>query len=82
MKALQKFTDEYLHNCRGMTHDQVLQFLEDFRCLHQARAAASKLISIKVPEDLLRAFKAKAALAQTPYQAKIKALMKDWILAD
>jgi predicted DNA binding CopG/RHH family protein len=82
MKAVQKFTDEYLESCRGMTPDQVLDFLEDFRRLHEARPATSKLISIKVPEDLLRAFKTKAALAQTPYQAKIKALMKEWILYD
>ena len=82
MKAVQKFTDEYLESCRGMTPDQVLQFLEDFRRLHGARPAASKLISIKIPEDLLRAFKTKSALAQIPYQAKIKTLMKEWLLAD
>lgn len=82
MKAVQKFSDEYLESCRGMTPDQVLQFVDDFRHLHEARPTASKLISIKVPEDLLRAFKTKAALAQTPYQTKIKALMKEWILAD
>ena len=82
MKALQKFSDEYLQSCRGMTPDQVLQFLDDFRRLHGTAQVASRLISIKVPEDLLRAFKTKAALAHTPYQTQIKALMRDWILED
>jgi predicted DNA binding CopG/RHH family protein len=82
MKAIQKFNDEYLRSCRGMAPDQILQFLDDFRRLHESSPVASKLISIKVPENLLRAFRTKAALAQTPYQTKIKALMQDWILED
>lgn len=81
MKAIQYFSDEYLEQCRGMTPDQVIQFLEDFRQLHGPRHAASKLISMKVPEDLLSAFKTKAKLANTPYQAQIKVLMKRWVLS-
>jgi len=34
----------------------------------------------KVPTDLLNTFKAKATLANTPYQTQIKALMKAWVL--
>jgi predicted DNA binding CopG/RHH family protein len=80
MKALQKFSDEYLESCRDMTPDQIIQFLDDFRRLHGTRPAPSKLISIKVPSDLLNVFKAKAAIANTPYQTQIKALMKAWVL--
>ena len=80
MKAVQYFSDDYLAHCREMSTEQILRFLDDFRRLHGAKPATSKLISIKVPEDLLDAFKAKAKLAGTPYQTRIKALMKDWLL--
>ena len=79
MKAVQYFSDEYLAQCRAMSPDQVLRFLDDFRRLHGAPAAPSKLISMKVPEDLLAAFKAQAKLEGVPYQSQIKALMKEWL---
>ena len=82
MKAIQHFSDDYLEQCRGMTPDQVLRFLDDFRRLHSHKPAASKLISMKVPEDLLNAFKAKAKLSNTRYQTQIKTLMKAWVLDD
>ena len=63
-----------------MTADQIVRFLDDFRRLHGGTPARSQAISIKVPADLLRAFKARAALAKTPYQTQIKALMKTWVL--
>ena len=80
MKTVQYFSDEYLERCRGMTPEQILRFLDDFRRLHGSSPVKSKLISIKVPEDLLNAFKTRAAIANTPYQAQIKVLMKDWLL--
>ena len=79
MKTVQYFSDEYLAQCRAMSPDQVLRFLDDFRRLHGARPAPSKLISLKVPEDLLNAFKAQAQLAGVPYQTQIKTLMKEWL---
>ncbi len=81
MKTVQRFSDEYLQSCREMSPDQIVKFLDDFRRLHGARVAPSKLISMKVPTDLLAAFKAKAALANTRYQTQIKELMKAWVLA-
>ncbi len=81
MKALQHFSDEYLRQCRDMTPDQIIRFLDDFRQLHGANMRSrSKLISIKIPENLLSAFKARAALTNTPYQTQIKVLMKAWVL--
>jgi len=67
-----------------MTPDQVLRFLDDFRKLHGGRAATpprSRLISLKVPEDLLEAFKTRARLSGRPYQTVIKELMRSWLLA-
>ncbi len=80
MKAVQKFSDEYLESCREMTPDQIIEFLDDFRRLHGGVTDRSKLISMKVPENLLAAFKAKARLSGMPYQTKIKLLMKNWVL--
>ncbi len=80
MKAIQLFSEEYLQQCRGMTPDQVVKFLDDFRRLHGNRPARSKLISMKVPEDLLNTFKARAKMINMPYQTQIKTLMKAWVL--
>jgi predicted DNA binding CopG/RHH family protein len=80
VRPVQFFTDEYLRQCRGMTADQVIRFLEDFRNLHAGRPTRSKLISLKVPEDLLQAFRQRAELAGVPYQAQIKRLMRKWVL--
>lgn len=86
MRPVQYFTPEYLEQCRQMTPDQIIRFLEDFRRLHggtapEASRVKSRLISIKVPEDLLEAFKTKSRLERRPYQAQIKALMKDWLVS-
>jgi predicted DNA binding CopG/RHH family protein len=81
MKPVQYFSDEYLEQCRSMTPDQIIQYLDDFRKLHGTRTfSRSKLISMKVPESLLNVFKAQAAREGIPYQTKIKALMKEWVL--
>jgi predicted DNA binding CopG/RHH family protein len=80
MKAVQYFSDDYLEQCRELSAEQIIRYLDDFRCLLAAQPKPSKLISIKVPEDLLNAFKAKSRLAGTPYQTQIKALMKAWLL--
>ncbi len=79
MKAVQRFSDEYLARCREMSHAEIVRFLDDFRRLHGARPAPSRLISMKVPEDLLDAFKWRARLLGVPYQAQIKRLMADWL---
>ena len=80
MKTPQKFTDEYLRQCQKMSADEILAFLEDFRKLHgEQRPEKSKLISIKVSETLLDAFRKKCALHNLRYQTQIKALMRAWV---
>jgi len=80
VRPVQYFTEEYLEQCRGMTADEVIRFLEDFRKLHARRPSRSRLISLKVPQDLLQAFRQKAELAGVPYQTQIKRLMREWVL--
>jgi len=79
MKVVQTFSDEYLERCRDMSHDEIARFLDDFRRLHGKRRSPSRLISMKVPEDLLAAFKAQAKLHNVPYQTQIKRLMTAWL---
>jgi len=78
MKPVQYFSDEYLEQCKGATPLQILEFLEQYR-LMQAKPAASKLISMKVPEPLLEAFRRKCELEGLKYQTQIKKLMQEWI---
>jgi hypothetical protein len=78
MKTVQYFTKEYLDACKKMSVGEILEYLEQFRLL-QATPAKSKLISIKIPADLLSAFKRKAALYNTPYQTMIKKLLQKWV---
>ena len=81
MKPVQYFTDEYLAQCRAMTPDQIIGFPYDFRQLHGSTIPVkSKLISIEVPENLPHVFRELAAREGTPYQTKIKVLMKECIV--
>lgn len=80
MRPVQLFSKGYLEQCRAMTPEQVVRFLDDFRVLHSpARPARSRLISLKVPEPLLDSFRAKSRLSGTPYQTQIKRLMSSWL---
>jgi len=80
MKTIQYFTPEYLEKCSKMKPEQILVFLDDYRTIFfQAKPKKTKLISIKIPEDLLGAFRAKSDLNGVKYQTQIKNLMKDWV---
>lgn len=81
MKTVQYFTKEYLEHCSKLSTGEILEFLEDFRLLHapENRPERSKLISIRVPERLLAAFRKKATFRGTAYQTQIKRLMEEWL---
>ena len=58
----------------------IVDFLEMFRELSDPRARHPlKLISLKVPEPLLAAFRFKAEQQSVPYQTMIKRLMVEWL---
>ena len=78
MKPVQYFSDEYLDQCRTATPEQVLTFLENYRLMQEVESK-SKLISMKVPESLLAAFRQKCELEGMKYQTQIKQLMRDWL---
>jgi predicted DNA binding CopG/RHH family protein len=82
MRATQYFNKEYIQECKNLNPEQILQFLEDFAELHYApdlHRSRSKLISIKIPENLLAVFRQKCKGQGVNYQTKIKELMRSWL---
>ena len=80
--VVQEFSSEYLAQCQKMSSEEILNFLDQFGLIHgnpALKQSKSKLISMKVSEDLLQAFKAKAKLEGVRYQSQIKILMRQWI---
>lgn len=55
------------------------QMSSSFQLQKNANFHKTKAISIRIPENLLSAFKTKAKLNGKPYQTKIKELMRDWL---
>lgn len=77
---VQRFTREQLERGRELSPLQILRYIEDYRAMHLPRGRQrSKLISLKLSEPLLRAFKDKSQLSGIPYQSQIKALMRQWL---
>lgn len=79
-KTTQYFSKEYLERCRGLSHDQIIEFLENYRNLVLKKPEKCQLISLKIEPSLLKAFKQKAALNGCHYQTKIKELMREWLI--
>ena len=79
VRPVQHFSDEYLESCKAMKPAEVLEFLESFRRLHGDEASGSRLVSIKMPRDLLEAFRSRCELAGVRYQTQIKRLMREWL---
>jgi len=65
---------------------EYLKFLHDAQIMHARLEESeqfkepSKLISIKMPPPLLRAFKQKCSIEGLRYQTQIKELMRTWLL--
>lgn len=87
-RPLQRFSDEYLERCRELSPADIVRYLDDFKRIHHpmspsahagTKKVSSRLISLKVPEPLLAAFKTKARLSAVPYQTQIKNLMRQWL---
>ena len=81
MKSLQYISDEYIAHCRSLTPQQIAEFLESFRRLHEP-PRKSKLISLRVEESLLDGFRRRCELLGERYQTRIKALMMEWLEAE
>lgn len=78
MRPVQYFSRAYLERCRRISPEEIGEFLEGFRLL-QGSPQKSRLISLKVPGDLLAAFRRKCDLAGVRCQTQIKILMARWL---
>jgi predicted DNA binding CopG/RHH family protein len=67
---------------RVVTPDEALEFLESFRKLMADQDEPTKLISIRIPENMLKAFKIKAKTDGKKYQSLLVEIlrkeMKSW----
>ena len=81
MKAVQLFSDQYLEASKKLSPTEIARFLEDFRRM-QAANEEMTAISIRMPLSLLGAFRARCELENVPYQTKMKALMREWLLRE
>ncbi|NDC39741.1 MAG: hypothetical protein EBZ48_17165 [Proteobacteria bacterium] len=80
-RPIQYFSKDYLAECRKLTPTAIAKYLEEFRLLQAERdqVGPSKLISLKVPQRLLKAFRGRCELEGVRYQTKMKALMREWL---
>jgi hypothetical protein len=49
-KTVQYFTEEHLRRCEGMTPDQVIEFLENWRMLFSNADASARVCTSAIPE--------------------------------
>ena len=77
-KLVQHFTPEYLEHGKTVSPQQVVEFLDGYRRLHEP-ASKSKLISLRVDEALLDTFRKRCEIEGVRYQSKIKELMAGWL---
>jgi len=77
-RAIQYFNQEYLNECSKMKPQHIIEFLENFsKATTSPPKQTQKLISMRVPEDLLLLFKHRSKLEGIPYQSLIKKLMRN-----
>ncbi len=82
MKKIKKQPSKHKNEKTSSTSTQnllAIQFIEDMQKLSNHTSGKSKLISIKIPENLLRAFKYECEKINTPYQTQIKKIMREWL---
>ena len=65
-----------------VTPEQAIDFLESFRDLQAGRDLAKKAISIRVPENLLKSFKARANFEKRPYQTIMIEALREFLLQE
>lgn len=62
-----------------LSPEQIVQFLDEYTNLINNVDSKSKLISLRVPENVLSIFKSKSQEKNIKYQSQIVALMRKWI---
>lgn len=62
-----------------LSPEQTIEFLDDYAKLLHNIDKKTKLISLRVPENILSLFKTRAKLSNQKYQTLIVSLMRKWI---
>lgn len=79
-KTLQKFQAQNLIMDRSKNDPEaILNFINDFQNMIHSTDEKTKAISLRVPNNVLRLFKTKAARKDLKYQSVITSLMREWI---
>jgi predicted DNA binding CopG/RHH family protein len=76
MKKAKQINSTYVK----LTDDQAALFVEDFRRTVFGQDQKAKAISLRVPENILNAFRLKAQSKGQKYQSAIVELMRQWTL--
>ena len=79
MRPVQFFSAEYLAQAQNLTPSEIADFLDQYLALMSSQDGKRKLISLRVPEQILSLFKQKSKLTKKPYQTQIVDLMRHWI---
>jgi predicted DNA binding CopG/RHH family protein len=61
-----------------LTPTETVRFLEDFSNMIHGQDQKTKLISLRVPENILNVFKTRAKSEEKKYQTVIIQLMREW----
>ena len=79
-RAVQFFSDEYLLQCKSVSLNDRLKFLEEMRMLALSTQSDPSIpISLRMGRGLLGAFKARCQQEGIPYQTKIKELIRQYL---
>ncbi len=79
-RPVQYFKEEDLETGKDLSPTQISKFLEDFRQSKLESIKENKLISMRVDNFLLEAFKRKCENEGVKYQKKIRQLMQNYLI--
>ena len=84
-RPVQYFTKDYIDQCKKMSLLEIVEKIDQqqqfFWKMHQEKNHdESILISLKIPKNLLKKFRALSDQKNIKYQTQIKVLMQEWLL--
>jgi len=71
VKKLKKIKSKIEKNQHTINPEQAIEFLESMRTLHEDKDEKTELISIRIPQNLLKALKLKSSVENRKYQSII-----------
>lgn len=79
-KGIQHFKTQDLRQGLKASPEQIIEYLEQYKNLVGSVDTKRKLISLRVPENLLFLIKEKSKKEGVKYQTKIIEVLKEWAL--